>query len=190
MRIELMTTSWPRWRLTRLVLCHWAKQARKTITKNCGKAYFTNSHEGQCKKCGTLHDFACHPCAGAMLIFSVSFRDDDVSQRNTNQQPVKKISRTTDWRKRTKEVKRDVGKFKKARKEYSCSKCHQPMSSEGHTQFKGKRFCSTNEGKTKEEWLAEMRSAAHPHKWFSFFFLACWGICLLFVYFCLLIIIG
>ena len=26
------------------------------------------------KKCGTLHDFACHPCAGAMLIFSVSFQ--------------------------------------------------------------------------------------------------------------------
>ena len=29
---------------------------------------------GGCKKCGTLHDFACHPCAGAMLIFSVSFQ--------------------------------------------------------------------------------------------------------------------
>ena len=26
------------------------------------------------EKCGTLHDFACHPCAGAMLIFSVSFQ--------------------------------------------------------------------------------------------------------------------
>ena len=26
------------------------------------------------KKCGTLHEFACHPCAGAMLIFSVSFQ--------------------------------------------------------------------------------------------------------------------
>ena len=23
------------------------------------------------QKCGTLHDFACHPCAGAMLIFSL-----------------------------------------------------------------------------------------------------------------------
>ena len=23
---------------------------------------------------GTLHEFACHPCAGAMLIFSVSFQ--------------------------------------------------------------------------------------------------------------------
>ena len=25
-------------------------------------------------KFGTLHEFACHPCAGAMLIFSVSFQ--------------------------------------------------------------------------------------------------------------------
>ena len=28
---------------------------------------------GKIQKFGTLHDFACHPCAGAMLIFSVSF---------------------------------------------------------------------------------------------------------------------
>ena len=27
-----------------------------------------------CQKFGTLHEFACHPCAGAMLIFSVSFQ--------------------------------------------------------------------------------------------------------------------
>ena len=27
------------------------------------------------KKYGTLHEFACHPCAGAMLIFSVSFQN-------------------------------------------------------------------------------------------------------------------
>ncbi len=26
------------------------------------------------EKFGTLHEFACHPCAGAMLIFSVSFQ--------------------------------------------------------------------------------------------------------------------
>jgi len=30
--------------------------------------------QGQKAKYGTLHDFACHPCAGAMLIFSVSFQ--------------------------------------------------------------------------------------------------------------------
>ena len=28
----------------------------------------------QREKFGTLHEFACHPCAGAMLIFSVSFQ--------------------------------------------------------------------------------------------------------------------
>ena len=28
----------------------------------------------ECEKFGTLHEFACHPCAGAMLIFSVSFQ--------------------------------------------------------------------------------------------------------------------
>ena len=32
----------------------------------------TKLHGG--KKYGTLHEFACHPCAGAMLIFSVSFQ--------------------------------------------------------------------------------------------------------------------
>ena len=36
-----------------------------------GSTFFNSE---KCKKCGTLHDFACHPCAGAMLIFSVSFQ--------------------------------------------------------------------------------------------------------------------
>ena len=38
--------------------------------------FYENWKQGwvRCKKCGTLHDFACHPCAGAMLIFSVSFQ--------------------------------------------------------------------------------------------------------------------
>ena len=30
--------------------------------------------QASCKKYGTLHEFVCHPCAGAMLIFSVSFQ--------------------------------------------------------------------------------------------------------------------
>jgi hypothetical protein len=80
-------------------------------------------------------------------------------------QPPKKISRTTRWRKRTKELKGDAAQVKKPRKEYSCTKCHMPMSSDGHTQFKGKRFCSVSEGKSKEEWLADMRNAGqggHP----------------------------
>ena len=71
--------------------------------------------------------------------------------------------RRTDGRKKTKELKEDVGKVN-SRKEYSCSKYHQPMSSVGHTQFKGKRFYSVNERKTMEEWLAKMRSANVKHK--------------------------
>ena len=35
--------------------------------------YSTNSLKIS-QKYGTLHEFACHPCAGAMLIFSVSFQ--------------------------------------------------------------------------------------------------------------------
>jgi hypothetical protein len=35
-----------------------------------GVCICTVNHE----KYGTLHEFACHPCAGAMLIFSVSFQ--------------------------------------------------------------------------------------------------------------------
>ena len=37
-----------------------------------GFLYFHTNLE--IKKYGTLHKFACHPCAGAMLIFSVSFQ--------------------------------------------------------------------------------------------------------------------
>ena len=35
--------------------------------------YSTNSLKIS-QKYGMLHEFACHPCAGAMLIFSVSFQ--------------------------------------------------------------------------------------------------------------------
>lgn len=70
----------------------------------------------------------------------------------------KKISRTTEWRKRSKELNGEETKLKKPRKEYSCSKCNKPMSSDGHSQFKGKRFCAVSDGKTKEEWLKEMRT--------------------------------
>ena len=36
-----------------------------------GRGVFTLLPKVQQKR-GTLHDFACHPCAGAMLIFSLS----------------------------------------------------------------------------------------------------------------------
>jgi formylmethanofuran dehydrogenase subunit E len=72
-------------------------------------------------------------------------------------QQLKKISRTTQWRKMAKELRGEVAQVKKPRKEYSCNKCNQPMTSDGHTQLKGKRFCSATEGKSKEQWLAEMK---------------------------------
>lgn len=74
-------------------------------------------------------------------------------------QQLKKISRTTQWRKMAKELRGEVAQVKKPRKEYSCNKCNHPMTFDGHTQFKGKRFCSATEGKSKEQWLAEMRIA-------------------------------
>ena len=69
----------------------------------------------------------------------------------------KKIPRTTEWRNRNQEEKEDMAKRKKPKKAYSCSKCHLPMTSdEGHSQVKGKRFCSASDGKTKEELLVEI----------------------------------
>ena len=38
---------------------------------NLVKIFFFLQHK---QKYGMLHEFACHPCAGAMLIFSVSFQ--------------------------------------------------------------------------------------------------------------------
>ncbi len=42
----------------------------------------------QLQKCETLHDFACHPCAGAMLIFSVTFQRRRRGGRVVNQKCV------------------------------------------------------------------------------------------------------
>ena len=42
--------------------------------KNSYFLFLSIENVGADQKCGTLHDFACHPCAGAMLIFSVSFQ--------------------------------------------------------------------------------------------------------------------
>ena len=49
-----------------------AKLASPSFRKRCAgaKTFFLRRGE----KFGTLHEFACHPCAGAMLIFSVSFQ--------------------------------------------------------------------------------------------------------------------
>ena len=46
----------------------------KIIADHEQKQMFKSCYQQRKKKFGTLHEFACHPCAGAMLIFSVSFQ--------------------------------------------------------------------------------------------------------------------
>ena len=79
----------------------------------------------------------------------------------------KHVSRTTAWRKRKAETAATdaaVGESKtletkknKPRKEYTCKKCGKPMTSSGHTQYRGNRYCPQNNLQSKEEWLKEMR---------------------------------
>jgi hypothetical protein len=47
---------------------------RSTYQFQLNLIFFIYTQKIKLKKYGTLHDFACHPCAGAMLIFSVSFQ--------------------------------------------------------------------------------------------------------------------
>ncbi|KAF4114295.1 hypothetical protein G5714_004518 [Onychostoma macrolepis] len=48
-------------------------------------------------------------------------------------------------------------------KPLTCSLCQQPKTKDyGHSQYGGKFFCSSYEGKTVELWLAEQRSIAAP----------------------------
>ena len=81
------------------------------------------------------------------------------------------VSRKTAWRKR-KAVQSeasenglavaDVSAKKtengKKRKAYSCTPCNKPMSSGGHTQFKGVRHCPENTLLSKTAWLEEQRA--------------------------------
>ncbi|XP_078606607.1 uncharacterized protein LOC144879237 [Branchiostoma floridae x Branchiostoma japonicum] len=68
------------------------------------------------------------------------------------------VPRTTAWRKR----KADTGGV---RKEYTCSVCNQPMTSEGHTQFRGQRYCPYVPGQvSREEWLALKKAEAAAKK--------------------------
>lgn len=51
------------------------------------------------------------------------------------------------------------------RKIYSCRVCGQPMVSEGHTQYRGKRFCPYAPGAlSKEEWLHQQQQSAAAKK--------------------------
>jgi hypothetical protein len=65
------------------------------------------------------------------------------------------ISRTTAWRKRKNPLTGSAGKDKEQeRKAYTCNKCQQPMTTtNGHSQFRGQRYCPNTETLTKQEWL-------------------------------------
>ena len=66
-------------------------------------------------------------------------------------------SRTTAWRHK-KGKQKEEGSHRKI---CSCRICHMPMSTEGHTQFRGQRYCPNAPGQIpKEEWLAERRAEA------------------------------
>lgn len=48
---------------------------------------------------------------------------------------------------------------KAPRKTYECRVCHLPMTSPGHTQYKGKRYCPNAPDQIpKEEWLAQRKA--------------------------------
>ena len=48
--------------------------------------------------------------------------------------------------------------FTANKKVYTCSKCSLPFTTtNGHSQFKGKRYCPTFETLKKEDWLAEFK---------------------------------
>ena len=70
-------------------------------------------------------------------------------------------SRTTQWRKRKLALGGARTGKKNKRKIYSCSTCEKPVTSEGHTGFKGKRYCPHAEGQIpQQQWLQNMRAAA------------------------------
>ncbi|XP_064391951.1 uncharacterized protein LOC135339658 isoform X4 [Halichondria panicea] len=68
------------------------------------------------------------------------------------------LSRTTIWRHR-KAGKSSTGPPTTAsgRKQYSCGQCGDGVSTGGHTQFRGQRYCPKTAGVSKEDWLASKR---------------------------------
>ena len=70
-------------------------------------------------------------------------------------------SRTTVWRHKR---EREEGKISRRRKVYTCTVCGRPMTSEGHTQFRGQRYCPSAPGQMPQhEWLRKKKDeAARP----------------------------
>ena len=70
-------------------------------------------------------------------------------------------SRTTVWRHKR---EREEGKISRRWKVYTCTVCGRPMTSEGHTQFRGQRYCPSAPGQMPQhEWLQKKKDeAARP----------------------------
>lgn len=70
------------------------------------------------------------------------------------------IPRTTEWRQRKKAA---AGTIK--RKVYTCRVCNQPMTTAGHSQFRGQCYCPNAPGQLpKKEWLAQKKAEAAAKK--------------------------
>ena len=73
-------------------------------------------------------------------------------------------SRTTAWRRKR---EREEGQRPRERKKYTCRICGKPMTSPGHTQFYGQRYCPGAPGQLpQKEWLRmkrEERRKQGPH---------------------------
>ena len=67
----------------------------------------------------------------------------------------KPMSRTTEWR------HRKPGDGTTAKRKYTCRVCGKEMTSSGHTQFRGQRYCPDAPGQiSKEDWLAQRKAEA------------------------------
>ena len=72
--------------------------------------------------------------------------------------PPPPVSRTTEWRHK----KTGCGQ---AARSYKCKVCKQPMTTEGHTQFRGQRYCPKLPGQIpREEWIAQKKAEADAKK--------------------------
>ena len=70
------------------------------------------------------------------------------------------VSRTTAWRQRKRSASvSTLPSAQASTRKYTCTICGDPMSSVGHSQFYGKRYCPNASGQVpKEEWLAQRRA--------------------------------
>lgn len=81
---------------------------------------------------------------------------------------MQKVPRSTACYRRKKAAEADAGEGaalpKKAKKAYSCGKCHLPFSSPGHSQYQGARFCPSVNEESKDGWLKKQKAAAELKK--------------------------